>query len=354
MRMDRRQLLQALGIAGVGITFGPALGGCSSKAGPALNFLTWDTYIGETTLDDFEEAAGASVNVSFIANNDELFAKLREGNQGYDVVVPGSDTVERMIQAGMLMPIDHAKVPNFANIAPEHIDVSFDRDRRFSAPYMWYMLGIGYRKSKVDGIPDSWKWVFDSDRYAGRIGLVSEAPAMFQLGFKYLGLPASTNDPAAVEQVEKMLTRQKPHVALFHDDNGQDRLLAGEIDLVVEYNGDIAQIMQEDPDIGFVVPREGSVIGSDSLCIPKGARNPELAHQFIDFLLDAQVSADISRTIQFPSPNKAAIALMPPEFRDNPVIFPSPDRMAKSEYAAFQGQQFVQDLEEAFTRMRAS
>ena len=354
MRLDRRQILQAMGMAGIGITFGPAMAGCSRKDGPSINFLSWDTYIGETTLDDFQEATGTQVNISFIANNDELFAKLREGNQGYDVVVPGNDTVERMILADMLMPIDHSMIPNFKNIAPEHMDVSFDPGRKYSAPYMWYVPGIGYRKSKVDGVPDSWKWVFDSDRYKGRIGLLSEATAMFQLGFKYLGLSANTTDPAAVKQVTEMLTRQKPNVALFHDDNGQDRLLAGEIDLVIEYNGDIAQIMKEDPDIDFVLPKEGSVIGADSLCIAKGAPNPELAHQFINYLLDAQVSANISKTIQYPSPNAAAVALMPAEFRDNPVIFPPKDRLAKCEYAEFQGSKFVQELEEAFTRVRAS
>jgi spermidine/putrescine transport system substrate-binding protein len=354
MHTNRRDILRALGVAGIGVTFAPMLNGCSRDDGPYVNFLSWDSYTGENTLADFEEATGTAVRLSLIANNDELFAKLREGNQGYDVVVPGSDTVERMVQADMLMPIDHSLVPNFRNVTPESADVPFDPGRKYSMPYMWYLPGIGYRKSKVNGVPDSWKWVIDSDLYKGRIGLMGEATAMFQIAFKYLGLSANTTDPAAIQRVEQMLTRQKPNITLFHDDNGQDRLLAGEIDLVIEYNGDIAQIMREDPDIGFVVPNEGSVIGADSLCIPKGAHAPDLAHKFINYLLDAKVSAAISDTIRYPSDNAAAIALMPAEFRNNPVILPPRDRMATSEYAKFQGPDFVRKLEEAFTRIRAS
>src|SRR3546814_1787430 len=105
-----------------------------------------------------------------------------------------------------------------------------------------------------------------------------------------------------------MLTPQKPNVAVFHEDNGQDLLVAGDVDIVIEYNGDIAQVMTEDEDIDFVVPREGSQISSDCLCIPKGAPSPDLAHAFINYLLDAKAGAEISRTIKYPTPNAAAKA----------------------------------------------
>jgi spermidine/putrescine transport system substrate-binding protein len=107
------------------------------------------TYIGETTLGDYKDSAGVDVNMTLFASNDELFAKLRAGNQGYDVIVPSNDFVERMAAAGMLIEIDKTQIPNFKNVAPEYQDVPYDAARKYSMPYTWLALGIGYRKSKV-------------------------------------------------------------------------------------------------------------------------------------------------------------------------------------------------------------
>ena len=355
MPISRRNLLRQMGIAGIGLSFTGALGACH-KAGPArtLNLYTWDTYLGKTTLADFTRDVGAGVNVSLFANNDELFAKLRNGNQGYDVIVPSNDFVERMVAANLLTEIDHARVPNLANIAPEFLDVPYDRSRKFSVPYTWMVTGIGYRKSKVDGVPDSWKWLLDSDRYKGRIALLAEATELFEIGAKYLGHPANEGKPEVIEQVKQMLLRQKPHVTAFHDDNGQDLLLAGDVDLVMEYNGDIAQVMREDPDLAFVIPREGGILASDSLCIPRGAPNPDLAHAYLNFVLDAHNGAEIARTIRYPTPNRAALALMPAEYRDNAAIFPPKAALANSEYARFPGQQTTGIYERAMTQVRAA
>ncbi|MDX3885792.1 ABC transporter substrate-binding protein [Edaphosphingomonas haloaromaticamans] len=353
---SRRGFLAGLGIAAVGLSFAP-LAGCG-KGGDGgakartLNFYNWDTYIGETTLADFKAASGVDVNMSLFATNDELFAKLRGGNQGYDVIVPTNDFVQRMIAANMLEPLDHAKIPNFRNVDPEFQDAVFDPGRKYSMPYTWLVMGIGYRKSKVDGVPDSWKWMFDSDRYKGRISLVSEAGDLVRLAMKYLGKPMNTSDDATLKQVEALLIKQKPNVAVYHEDNGQDLLLAGDVDLVIEFNGDIAQVMREDKDIDFVVPREGSQISSDCLAIPKGAPNPDLAHEFINYLLDAKAGAEIARTIQYPTPNAAAKALMDEAYRDNKVIFP-PD-LKNSEYAEYTSEELSRKYEEIVTRVRAA
>jgi spermidine/putrescine transport system substrate-binding protein len=130
-------------------------------------------------------------------------------------------------------------------------------------------------------------------------------------------------------------------------------LLKGEVDLVLEYNGDIAQIMSDEPDIGFVIPKEGSQLNSDNLCIPKGAPHPKNAHAFINYLLDAEVGKKITETILYPTPNDAAKALMPDAYKNNPVIFPPADVLAKCEYAKF-NPELQPKYEEAFTRVRAA
>lgn len=362
--LNRRSLLANLGVAAIGITFGSTLSACGKKtkettasAGAEeakLNFYNWDTYIGETTLSDFKSASGVDVNMSLFATNDELFAKLKAGNPGFDVIVPSNEFVTRMAQADMIIPLDHSKIPNMKNIDQAFLDPAFDKGRKFSMPYTWLVLGIGYRKSKVKGVPDSWKWLFDSDQYKGRIALLSESADVFRLGFKYLGKSVNDVTPELISQVEAMLIKQKPFIKAFHEDNGQDLLLSGEVDLVLEYNGDIAQVMLEDPDLDFVVPKEGSLLNSDCLCIPKGAPHPNNAHAFINYLLDAKAGAEISKVIKYPTPNAAAKALMDNAYKNNPVIFPPADIIAKCEYGDFQGAEISRKFEEAMTKVRAA
>ena len=359
-RLGRRSLLQGMGVAAIGITV-TSLGACSKGAEKTastgeeakLNFYNWDTYIGETTLDDFNESAGIAVKMDLFDSNDVLFAKFRAGNPGYDVIVPSNDFVERMVQANMLMELDHSLLPNMKNIDPAFIDVEYDPGRKYSMPYTWLTLGIGYRKSKVSSVPDSWKVLFDSDEYAGRIAVLSEAGDMFRLHAKYLGKSVNDITPDDIKAIEAMMIKQKPHIKKYHEDDGQDLLLKGDVDVVLEYNGDIAQAMVEDDDIDFVIPKEGSQPNSDTLCIPVGAPHPKNAHAFINYIMDAEVDKKITETILYPTPNAAAKALMPEDYKNNPVIFPPADVLAKCEYAKFNPE--LQPLyEEAFTRVRAS
>ena len=324
--------------------------------GNKLAFYNWDTYIGENTLSDFKAASGVEVNMTLFANNDELFAKFRAGNPGFDVIMPSNEYVARMIEAKMLAPLDHAKIPNKKNLLPEFQDADFDPGRKYSMPYTWLVLGIGYRKSAMKGgvIPDSWKYLYDSAEYKGRMSLLSESADVFRLGFKYLGKSVNDATPELIKQVEDMLIKQKANIKNFHDDNGQDLLMSKEVDIVLEYNGDIAQKETEDPDLAFVVPKEGSLLNSDCMCIPTGAPNPNNAHAFINFLLDGQNGANITKTILYPTPNAAAKALMDDTYKNNPTIFPPADVMAKCEYGKYAGSKITQAFEAAMTRVRAA
>jgi spermidine/putrescine transport system substrate-binding protein len=367
---SRRAFMAAMGATAAGFTLAAcgAGGGGDTKAGAApklviegtegtdLKFYNWDTYIGETTLDDFKAASGVTVQMDLFANNDELFAKFRAGNPGYDVIMPSNEFVTRMAEADMLMELDHAKIPNKANLLPEFQDVAFDPGRKFSMPYTWLVLGIGYRKSKMNGgvVPDSWKVLFDSTEYAGKISLLKESADLLRLVMKYQGHGINGYTPERLAAAEAMLIKQKPNIKNFHDDNGQDLLLSGEVDVVLEYNGDIAQKKAEDDDLDFVVPKEGSLLNSDCMCIPKGAPHPNNAHAFINYLLDGPVGADIAAYIQYGTPNGAAKALMDDSYKNNPIIFPPADVMAKCEYGVFQGAEVAQAYEEAMTRIQAA
>jgi spermidine/putrescine transport system substrate-binding protein len=354
---SRRSLLKQFGAAGIGISFAGGLSACGGQSSATtINFYNWDTYIGPTTLSDFTEATGVGVEMSLFATNDELFQRFRTGNPGYDVIVPSNEFVTRMAQAQMLQALDHTKIPNMANLLPEFQDASFDPGRQYSMPYTWLVLGIGYRKSAVQGVPNSWRYLFDSAQYSQRIALLSESADLIRLSAKYLGNSVNGIPDEMLARIEQMLIRQKAHVKAFHEDDGQDLLVSGEIDLVLEYNGDIAQIMSAEggEEFDFVVPQEGTLINSDCLCIPAGAPHPDEAHAFINYLLDPEAGKLITEEILYPTPNAGVRALMPDSYKNNQVIFPPADVMAASEYGAFEGDERSRLYEEIFTRISAA
>ncbi|MGQ0531419.1 MAG: ABC transporter substrate-binding protein [Caulobacteraceae bacterium] len=357
---SRRSLLQQFGAAAIGVSFAGGLSACGRGGGRVVNFYNWDTYIGPTTLADFQAATGVPVQMSLFATNDELFARLRAGNPGFDVIVPSNEFVTRMSQAQMIQELDHSKIPNMSNLLPEFVGegVAFDPGRRYSMPYTWLVLGIGYRKAAMPRgfMPNSWRYLFDSPQFTQRIALLSESADLVRLCAKYQGISLNGIPDANLSSIEQMLIRQKPHVKAFHEDDGQDLLAAGEIDVVLEYNGDMAQLMgAEGGDaFGFVVPNEGTLINSDCLCIPTGAPHVDDAHAFINYLLDAEAGRKITEEIQYPTPNRAVRDLMPDSYKNNPVIFPPADVMAKSEYGAFEGDERSRLYEEIFTRISAA
>ena len=350
-RPNRRSLLGGAATL-AGMSFLPR--GTMAAEERKLNFYNWDTYIGETTLEDFNAATGIEVKMDLFADNDELFAKLREGNPGYDLIVPTNDYVERMLAAGMLLPLDHDKIPNMSNLGANFRDASYDPGLRHSIPYMWGTIGVGYNSKRTGDITKSWKHLYDSDQFAGKISLLGDGQNVLGHAMKYLGHSLNSTDPANVKAAEELLIAQKENIKVFADDNGQDLLVSGEVVIAQEWNGDILQVMADDDDLSFYVPDEGGLIWQDCLCMPKGAPHPDNAHAFINFILDAEVGAAIADYIQYATPNAAARERLGSEYNENPAIFPSDETVAKCEFQLYLGEEHVKNINDAWTRVQAA
>jgi spermidine/putrescine transport system substrate-binding protein len=329
----------------------PILGRAGFAQGQQVNIYNWDTYIGETTLEDFTEATGIAVRYDLFASNEELFAKLREGNPGYDVIFPTNDFVERMIAADMLLPLDHGLIPNLKNIDPFFLDSAYDAGRRYSAPYFWGTIGIGYRVSEA--APTSWGDLFDSDKYAGRMAWLQSLDTI-QSALKYLGHSINTEDPDEINEAAELLIAAKPNVKAIVPDTGQDLLIAGEVDITLEYNGDILQVMEEDDDLNYVLPVEGGILWEDDMCIPKGGPNPDNAHTFIDFILDGEVHGEIANFVRYPCPNAAAMPFILEEDKADPALYPPRDVLKLCESSIYKGEKQLSLLNEALTRVLAA
>ncbi|MGF1477686.1 MAG: PotD/PotF family extracellular solute-binding protein [Geminicoccaceae bacterium] len=324
-----------------------------ARAAGVVNVYNWDTYIGEDTLDQFTEATGIDVRYDLFASNDELFAKLKEGNPGYDVIVPTNDFTERMIIAEMIQPLDHGKIPNVSNIAERFSDPGFDPGRQFSMPYMWGTMGIGYRTTEADPAPTQWADIFDSDQFSGRMSILNDT-ATLQIVFKYLGESLNSTDPALVEKAADVLIKAKPHITAFSPDTGQDLLLSGEVDACLEWSGDVLQVIEEDDELAYVVPEEGSLLWEDTLCIATGAPNSDSAHAFINFILEAEVHGAIAEYIKYGCPNEAAMAFIPEEDLNNPQIYPPEEVLARCEVPVYPGEEAQGARDKALTRVLAA
>ena len=350
---SRRSFLKGTGaaFAAFSLTGGKAFAEEEKK----LNLYNYDTYIGETTLADFGSATGIEAKMDLFADQDELFAKLKAGNPGYDAIVVANDYLERMMKSDMVIPLDHAKIANFGNIDPQFVDAPFDPGRKYSIPYMWGTIGVGYRKSAVgDTKMDTWKVVLDSDQFAGKISLLGDAQNVLGAALKYLGFSFNSKNPDEFKKVEELLIKQKKNIKVFAPDNGQDLLASGEVVACMEWNGDIAQVMAEDEDLNYLVPQEGTNIWQDTWAIPKGAPHPENAHAFLNFILDADNGAKIATTVQYATANLAAKNKMPETYTKNPAIYPPADVLAKCEYLTYQGEELTKLRDETWTRIQAA
>lgn len=338
----------------------PLLSRQAFAASRKVNVYNWDTYIGPTTLEDFTKATGVEVRYDLFADNAELFARMREGNPGYDVICPTNDTLERMILSDMLVPLDHSKIPNLANLEERFMNSPYDVGRKYSACYFWGTWGVGYRKAAVkaalgDAPFDTWGYILggDSEKFKGKISWVSDPATLLGSALKYKGYAFNSTNPQEIEDAVASLMAAKANTRTIAGDNGQDLLLAKEVNVCIEANGDIMQVAAEDEDIGFMCPKEGVQLWEDSWAIPKGGPDVGAAHEFINYILTPEVHADIAKVTNYALPNGPAKKLMSAEYLNNPAIFPPESVIKVSEPAKYLGEEATKIRSDALTRIRA-
>jgi spermidine/putrescine transport system substrate-binding protein len=334
-----RKLLLLLAMILIALVAVPAFGQEATEAAPAelepwvcpegfagqtLSIYNWSTYVAEDTIGNFEAACGVSVEYSIFGSNEEMLAIMRQGNPGYDIVVPTDYAVSLMVSEDMLMPLNHDLIPNFANLDPTLLDQAYDPDNQFSVPYQWGTQGLGYNIEKVGEI-STWDEAFN---YDGPVAWLEDSRAMIGVALAILGFDPNSSNPDEIAQARDFLIQNGSNVIAIAQDDGQALLASGEADIVVEFSGDIFQIMAENPGkFNYVIPTEAALFWVDNMVIPNGAPNPDLANVFIDYILDPQVGADIANYTAYASPNLRAIelGLINEELLSNPGIYPPPE-----------------------------
>ncbi|MEM8638937.1 MAG: spermidine/putrescine ABC transporter substrate-binding protein [Cyanobacteria bacterium P01_G01_bin.54] len=329
-------------------------GGGNTDSSDVLSVYNWSTYIDPEVLTQFETEFGVTVQYDTYESNEALLAKIQPGNPGYDIIVPTGDYIESMATEGLLEELDPANIPNLNNVSEEFLDPPFDPGNKYSVPYQWGTIGIGYNKAATGTEITTWKEIFDPT-YAGRVALMEDPRAMLGAILMMLGYDPNTTNPEELEAAKNYVIDHKDVVATFAPDTGQDLLNQGEVDIAVEWNGDIFQVMEENENVEYVIPEEGTIIWTDNLAIPKDAPNKALAEQFINFVLDPQVSAAISNYVKYGTPNKVSLeqGLIEAADVENPGIYPPPETFKKLKYAQDLGDD-TQLYDEAWTELKVA
>jgi spermidine/putrescine transport system substrate-binding protein len=304
-----------------------------------LNVYNWSTYIAPEALAQFQKANNVKIKYDTYDSNENLYAKLKPGNPGYDVVFPGDYMVRRMVSEDMLEKIDLSQVPNMKNLDPKFVNPSYDPGNLHSLPYQWGTMGIGYNIQKTGGEIDSWKAMFDP-KYQGKVAWLDDVRYTMGVVLMYLGLDPNTKVAGEINKAKDFILQHKDMIKAFAPDTGQNLLDQGEVDLTFEWSGDIFQVMEENKKLRYAIPKEGTIIWTDNMVIPKGAPHKELAEQFINFVLDPKVGATISNFIHYGSPNLEArkTGLINAEDLKNPEIYPPAAVYEKLKYLEDVGQ----------------
>ncbi len=303
----------------------------AAEATPTVHIYTWSDYFDSEVLRDFEKQAGCRIEVDYFDSNEAMYAKLKAGGGGYDIITPSSYMSAVMRKQGMLLPLDHGKLPNL-----KHIDRNFtrhteDAEMAYGVPYTRTVTGVGYNARRVKE-EDLGSWdIFSRAAYAQRMTMLNDMRESIGAALKYLGHSINTADEGELAAAGDVLIGWKRNLAKFDVDEAKIGLAAGEFLVIQGYNGDVALIMDENPDVDFYIPREGSSLASDDFVIAGGTPNADVAHAFINYMMDPGVAGKNMESIRYYMPNPEALQSLSPELLENPAFNVSEEIIAKCE-----------------------
>lgn len=294
--------------------------GCGEEK-PVLHLYNWGDYISDEVVEAFEEAYHCEVKIDVFDSNEAMYAKLKQGAGGYDIIVPSSYMAKLMEEQGMLLPLDHAKMPlvkqNFD--APRYATLSLDPEMTYSVPYFVSVTGIGYDARKVPDFQPTWA-MFDNLAYKGACSLLNDHRETLACALIYCGFDPNTTQPDELLKATECLIRWKNNIAKFEVDDAKRALASGEFKMIHTYNGDMLQVISEKPYIRFVIPQEGATVTFDNFVITKDSDNVDLAYQFIDFMYRPENAAKNMNEIMYVMPNSAALERVDEALRTNPAF----------------------------------
>ena len=303
------------------------LAGCGNNSGDSsgsgdgekrvLNECSWGEYIDPSLEEQFEKATGIEVNYQTVPSNEELYSILSMGGANYDVIVPSDYMISQLIEEDMLQPLDYSKIPNFSKIADRFKNLSYDPENLYTVPYAWGTLGIIYNTTMVDEPITSWDAMFDT-QYADQVLMINNSRDALGIALMDLGYSVNTDSEEELRAAYDLLAtaKQEGVYQAWVMDEVFDKMESGEAAIATYYAGDYLTMLENNPDLEYVVPEEGSNWFVDAMCILKDAENVDEAHEWIDFICSTDASLKNMDFIWYASPNQEALDQYPAYYEE--------------------------------------
>lgn len=316
----------------------------------------WGEYIDPEVLSLFEEETGIQVIYEEYETNEIMYPKIKSGAVAYDAVCPSDYMIQKMIDNGLLAKINWDNIPNIENIGEIYLDKSreFDQYNEYSVPYCWGTVGILYNKTMVSDPVDSWRILWES-QYKDSILMQDSVRDAFAVSLKYLGYSLNTTNIQELKEAQELLVTQKPLVQAYVIDQVRDKMIGNEAALGVIYSGEAIYTQMENPDLEYVIPKEGSNVWIDSWVIPKNAKHKENAEKFINFLCRPDIALMNFEYITYSTPNTAARELIEdPEIRNSHIAFPDDSELERCETFHFLGNEAEEIYNQLWREVKSS
>ncbi|GAA0093229.1 spermidine/putrescine ABC transporter substrate-binding protein [Paraclostridium bifermentans] len=315
----------------IGLMVSTMLTGCGgTDSKKVLNVYNVGDYIDENIITLFEEKTGIDVQYETYDTNEMMYQKVKSGSTNYDLIFPSDYMVEKMKSEGLLQKIDFKNIPNMKYIDKSFLNPIYDETNEYSVPYMWGTFGILYNKKMVKEPVDSWNILWNP-KYKSNIMMFDSVRDTMGISLKRLGYSMNTTNPKEINEAMKELMKQKDLVLAYVNDEGKDRLLGEEVAMGIAYSGDAVTLMEENPNLAYAIPKEGTNKWVDAMAIPKSAQNKKEAEMFINFLLDPEIAKMNAEYIGYSTPNVGALKLLDKDVTSNPVAYPPKSVMDKTE-----------------------
>lgn len=312
-------------------------GGCKKDTSDTINVFNWGEYIDPSLLKKFEKETGIHVNYTTVATCEEMYAKMKNGGIIYDIVVPSDYMISRMIEEDMLEKVDYSNIPNFGYVDEDFRNLEYDPTNEYSVPYQWGCVGVVYNKEVVSSKEKdlgSWDLLWNK-KYKNQILMFDNSRDALGIALKKMGESYNTSDIDTIRAAGQLLVDQKPLVQAYVVDQIFDKMESGEAAISPCYAGDyvlMCEELGEDADmLGYYVPKEGSNIFVDAMCIPRGAENKLGAELFMNFICEPENMELNTEFIYYSTAETAAKDLLPEELQTSPIMYPSEAEKANLE-----------------------
>ena len=327
--------------------------GCGEEK-KEITVYNWGEYIDPSVLETFEEETGIHVNYTTFETNESLYSTLSTGGYDIDVIIVSDYMVSRLASENKLKELDFSNIPNFDLIGDDYKSLNYDPDNLYSVPYMWGTVGLIYNSAMIDEELTSWGAMFD-EKYKDQIVMINNSRDAFAIALEYLGYDINTTDKAQLEEAYDLLEEQSKIVQSYAMDQIFDKLESGEAAIGVYYAGDYLTMLENNPDLKFVIPEEGSNWFVDAMCIPAESTKQEMAETFINFMTSTEISTLNMEAIGYSSPNTEASEAYSADLDDlsKSVMFPSSEVLANCEIFTNLPQDILELYDSLWTKLKS-